>query len=110
MSEIVVVATLVAEPGQAEKAEQALRSLIEPTHAEAGCLAYALHRGADDPQRFVLVERWASREDLDAHKVADHMEASRAAAGELFGTNIDIVVYEPLAVGDPGKGSLAGAA
>ena len=62
-------------------AEQLLRGLIEPTHAEAGCLAYALHRGSDDPQRFVLVERWASREDLDAHGVADHMEASRAAAG-----------------------------
>jgi quinol monooxygenase YgiN len=107
MSEVVVVATLTAEPGKEEEAERALRAIVEPSHAEAGCLLYALHRGIADPRRFCFVERWASQEDLDAHGGAAHMKAALAQFGELFGQGIDIALYEALPAGDPAKGSLA---
>ena len=58
MSEVVVVAVAQAAPGKQAEAEVLLRSAIAPTHAEEGCITYALHRDAADPTRFVYVERW----------------------------------------------------
>lgn len=110
MSEVVVVATLIAEPGKEEEAERALRGIIEPSHAEGGCLLYALHRAAGDPRRFCFVERWASQEALEAHGGAAHMKEALARFGELFGDGVDIAFYEALPAGDSAKGSLAGAA
>ncbi|MFG2146838.1 putative quinol monooxygenase [Streptomyces sp. NPDC048696] len=48
--------------------------------AEEGCLQYDLHRVVDDPDRFVLVELWSSREALAAHDVTAHMVAADATS------------------------------
>jgi quinol monooxygenase YgiN len=107
MSEIVVVGSFTARPGREADAAEALRALVEPTHAEDGCILYALHQGADDPRRLAFVERWASREALDDHLASSHVQQALARADELFADGGDIVVYEPLRGGNPSKGSLA---
>ena len=55
----------------------------------------------------VVVERWASREALDAHLKSAHVAAVLERVEELFGDSADIVVYEPLPGGETKKGSLA---
>ena len=55
----------------------------------------------------LFVERWASRELLDAHLESDHVAKALEQADELFGDSADIVVYGPLEGGEPKKGSLA---
>ncbi len=107
MAEVVVVGSFTARPGKEDEAVAAFRALVEPTHREEGCLLYALHQGVDDPRRLAFVERWASRERLDAHLSSAHVQAVLTRVDELFGDSADIVVYEPLAEGEPGKGSLA---
>jgi quinol monooxygenase YgiN len=67
MAEVVVVGSFTARPGNELEAEEAFRALVAPTHAEDGCIIYALHRGVDDPRRLTFIERWASRQALDAH-------------------------------------------
>ena len=52
MSRVVVVATIRAKPGKEDELEMGLKELAASTHAEAGCLSYALHRDAADPQTF----------------------------------------------------------
>ena len=106
MAEIVVVGAFTAKPGKEEDAKHAFARLIEPTHNEPGCILYALHRGADDPARLAFIERWATREDLDAHLKSDHVADVLRRADELFETS-DITVYNPLPGGEPTKGSLA---
>jgi len=64
---LVLIARLTARPETAELLGEGLRALIAPTLAEDGAVAYALHRDNDDPNVWVLVERWRSRADLDAH-------------------------------------------
>ena len=110
MSEIVVVAMMKAQPGKEDEVAQALRDLIEPSHGDPGCIFYALHRGADDPSRFVFVERWASREDLQGHNGTPHVGALLERAGDLLAGAPDIAIYDALPAGDERKGSLAGAA
>jgi quinol monooxygenase YgiN len=107
MPEIVVVGSFRAKPGQEAAAREAFESLVSPTHAEDGCVLYALHQGADDPARLAFVERWASREELDAHLKSDHIAAVLARADELFADGGDIVVYDALPGGEQTKGSLA---
>jgi quinol monooxygenase YgiN len=107
MSEVVVVGSFKAQPGKEAEAAEAFKALVEPTHGESGCILYALHQGIDDPGRLAFVERWASREELDAHLASAHVAAVLERVEELFGDSADIVVYEPLVGGEPKKGSLA---
>ena len=107
MPEVVVVGSFTAEPGKEAEGLEALRSLVEPTHREEGCILYALHRGTDDPRRLAFVERWSSGELLDAHLSSPHVQDFLGRVEELFGQSSDIVVYEPVPGGEPAKGSLA---
>lgn len=107
MSEIVVVGSLKARAGKEDATREALAGLVAPTHAEDGCILYALHQGVADTTRFAFVERWESQAKLDAHLGSDHIAAVLAQADELLAEAPDIVVYEALAHGDERKGSLA---
>ncbi|MGI5219332.1 putative quinol monooxygenase [Nocardia sp. CA-290969] len=107
MSEIVVVASFTAHQGTEEAAEIFLADLLDTTHAEDGCLLYALHRGVEDPSRFVFVERWESRPLLDAHLNSAHIQTALSRVPEFF-SNSDIVYYEAVPGGHSDKGSIAG--
>ncbi len=98
-----------ATPGRGAEAEAAFAEVVPATHAEEGCAAFALHRVPGDPERFVLVERWASRAALDEHLAAPHLAAFRARAADIWAEPPQITVAEPVSIGDPAKGSLAGA-
>ena len=107
MSEIVVVGSFTARPGKEDEGFAAFQALVEPTHAEEGCILYALHRGSDDPARLAFVERWTSREALNAHLASPHIQDVLTKAEDLFGDSGDIVVYEAAPGGEAKKGSLA---
>ncbi|MER8046360.1 antibiotic biosynthesis monooxygenase family protein [Streptomyces sp. NPDC094032] len=70
---------ITALPGRGGEQVAAFERLAPVVRAEDGCLQYDLHRVADDPDRFVLLERWASAEALAAHDAAPHMAAADAA-------------------------------
>ena len=110
MAEIVVVGSLKARPGKEDEAAQALADLVEPTHAEAGCILYALHKGVDDPSRFAFVERWESRQAIDDHLASPHIAALLERVDELFAEAPDIVMYDARPAGETRKGALAAAA
>src|SRR4051794_28411296 len=107
MSEVVVVGSFKAEPGKEVEALEAFKALVEPTHAEDGCILYALHRGADAPSRLTFVERWASRETLAPPPKSPPGATPRERAPELFGASGDITVFEAGPGGETKKGSLA---
>ena len=104
MSEIVVVGSLKARPGKEDETREALGTLVAPTHAEDGCILYALNQGVADKTRFAFVERWESQEQLDAHLGSDHIAAVLAKADELLAEAPDIVVYSALPLGEDAKG------
>jgi quinol monooxygenase YgiN len=63
-----------AREGQEGVLEQELRSLVGPTRKEDGCLAYELHRAANTPGQFLLIEVWASRDHHTRHLETPHMQ------------------------------------
>jgi len=107
MPEVIVVGSFTAREGREADARAAFEALLEPTHAEPGCILYALHQGVDDPRRMAFIERWASREELDDHLRSPHVQQLLARVEELFGDSADIVVYAPVPGGETHKGDLA---
>ena len=86
MSDLQVVATIPAKPEHADAIREALKTLVEATLAEEGCLAYDLFESASAPGTFVTVERWTDSAALDAHMGQPHVAAAFAAAdGALSG-------------------------
>ena len=106
MSEVHVVVLARAKPGRGDEAAAAFQEVAVPTHGEEGCIVYALHRVANDPERLVLVERWASREALDQHLATPHLTAFREDSHDLWAEPMEILIVDPLLAGDPVKGSL----
>ena len=64
---------------------RAPKEYIRATRKEKGCLAYQSHTSINDPNLYVVVEHWETREDLNTHGKAPHMkvwrEISSAAEG-----------------------------
>jgi quinol monooxygenase YgiN len=79
-----VLAIVTAKPGQRERILDAYRDNVAVVRAEDGCLGYeaVVDVAAPSPgfaqfgaDTFVVVEKWASLQALQAHAVAPHMKA-----------------------------------
>ncbi|MFJ8041707.1 putative quinol monooxygenase [Kitasatospora sp. NPDC096147] len=69
---------ITTRPGHAAEQIAAFERLAPVVRAEQGCLQYDLHAVEGDPDRFVLLELWASEQALAAHDVTPHMLAADA--------------------------------
>ena len=105
VSEVVVVARARAREGKQQEMEQALREAMAPTHEEAGCFRYALHRGIEDDRTFVMIERWRSKEELDQHLATAHIQKLFAALGSVVEAQPEILVLSPISdsMGEKGR-------
>ena len=97
-----VLAIITAKPGMRERILEAYRANVAAVRAEAGCLAYEavidVRAAAGFAQfgedTFVVVEKWASMEALQAHAVAPHMKAYGYQVKDLTASRA-IHVLEP---------------
>ena len=105
-AEVVVVATVDVKPESTDAALSVLTTAIEATHAEPGCVAYALHRDGADANRFVIVEKWATAGALEEHAQTPHLKQLFADLGPLLAAPPTIVRTAPVPVGDGAKGTL----
>ena len=97
MTDLTVVAVLVAQPGKEEVVRDALVALVPPTLQEEGCVAYVLSESAAQPGTFVTIETWRAQADLEAHMATPHVQAALAAAGESLAGAPGIHPLVPLA-------------
>jgi quinol monooxygenase YgiN len=83
---LTIIGTMIAKPGSEATAHEALKSLIEPSSHEDGCLRYELFQSTADPSRFFTFEVWRDQSALDAHMHALYMvEAIKGASEHLVG-------------------------
>ena len=82
-----VLAIITTKPGQRETVLAAFRANMPAVHAEKGCIEYAPAIDTPGmgkmqtelgPDSFMVVEKWASSDDLKAHAAAPHMAAYSA--------------------------------
>jgi quinol monooxygenase YgiN len=72
MSEIFVVAKLIARKESVETVKRELLNMVEPTRKEAGCIEYHLCQDNEDPAVFVFYEKWENAAALEKHKDTKH--------------------------------------
>jgi quinol monooxygenase YgiN len=65
------VVTIQVAPGKAADFASAFTALQAIAQQEEGCEQYELFQSLDDPDRVVLLERWASQALLDKHMEAE---------------------------------------
>ena len=89
---IVVIATLHIHPEKRADFLEDARTLIAHTIKEEGCLSYDLSSSITEPNQFVFVERWTSRDALTAHFATPHIaDWRRASAGYLTDRKVEVV-------------------
>lgn len=83
MSQLTVVAKIVAKRESVEEVHGALLKILEPTREEEGCISYNLFRDEDTPAVFFMLENWQSAGHLEKHMATDHFKALVAAIGGI---------------------------
>lgn len=82
----------------------ALHEAIPRVHEEEGCELYAIHDAPDGS--IVMLEKWSSAAELDAHSTGAPVAALVAALeGHLAGP-VEVTRLAPLPVGDARRGAL----
>jgi quinol monooxygenase YgiN len=69
---IILNVHMEAAAGQEEALERQLTALLDPTRAEAGCIAYELHRSVESPGKFMFHECFRDQAALDEHIGSPH--------------------------------------
>jgi quinol monooxygenase YgiN len=80
-----------------------IKETIEQVHAEDGCELYSLNEA---PGRLVMVEKWASRQALDAHAKGPNLAALGPKLAGKVTAAPEVVVLQPVPAGDPAKGAV----
>lgn len=106
MDGLTVMAPAKAKSGREAELEQAMRAVVAPTHQEAGCLRYTIHRPVIDPSEVVTIGYWTSKEPVDHHCATPHVQALLKKVPDLLIQPPDITIYELLPEGLSEKGRL----
>jgi quinol monooxygenase YgiN len=89
---VTIIATQHAKPGRRDDLQAQIRLLAAAARAEAGCLEYRVAVAQDNEDTFVFVERWATREALDAHFHTEAFQAFWNTRMQYLTQDVEIVV------------------
>ena len=104
---ITVLATIRPKPGRADAVRAVFEQIVGDVHAEEGCLLYALHvAGEPGEEVLYMVEKWTSRETLQAHSEGEVLRRAAQQLGDDLAEPPLVVVADPVPAGDPAKGAL----
>lgn len=76
------VVTIQVAPGRADDFASAFKTLQAIAQQQGGCEQYELFQSLDEPEKVVLLERWASQDLLDIHIEAERTR-NRSAVDTL---------------------------
>src|SRR5438105_497544 len=74
---IYVIATTPMKPENKDDFIKGHKACTAETLKEKGCISYDGHVSVNNPNLYVVVERWETRDDLNAHGRAPHMKVWR---------------------------------
>jgi quinol monooxygenase YgiN len=91
---IVITGTIRIPADKLDAARPALRTLIEETRKEDGCLQYSFGEDVLDPGLLVGAEVWRDGAALGAHLATPHFAAWRESSAAFGVSDVDLTVYE----------------
>lgn len=102
---LVVVAVLSAKPCIGGQVIESFREVSPLVHEADGCELYSAHleQGGDV---VVMVERWSTRADLDAHSAGSALARLNELNAYLLTKPYDVWPLDNVPLGDPAKGTI----
>jgi quinol monooxygenase YgiN len=100
-----VVAVFHPHPGKGPRVIDAFREVAPLVHEETGCELYAAHleQGGDT---VVMVERWTTRADLDAHAAGAPLARLTELTAGLLTRPYDVWFLDNVPLGILSKGTI----
>ena len=95
--ELYIFARFHARPGQEQAVAEALRDVVPPSRAEAGCLGIDAFRSTRDPQLFYIHSRWKDEAAFEVHAGLPHTIRFVERLPPLLDHALDVVRTEQLA-------------
>ena len=80
---VFVTLELAAKDGKGDEMIDVLRGTLGDTRARQGCEFVTVHRDQSDPDKILLVERWATMEDDAAYRAWRAGDGAVTAMGPL---------------------------
>ncbi|MDR1682564.1 MAG: antibiotic biosynthesis monooxygenase, partial [Candidatus Symbiothrix sp.] len=75
MSELKIVAAIVAKSEFQNDLEKTFQIVVDETRKEAGNILYELHQDINNPLKYIILETWQSQEAIDRHNESVHFKA-----------------------------------
>lgn len=91
---ILVIGSVVAKSGEIDRALSLSREHVLRSRQEPGCVAHAVHRDAENPDRLVFVEEWVDQAALSRHFQVPESRAFARALAMLAAEPPAMSVYE----------------
>ena len=101
---IVVLGSVLVQEGKVPEAVAASHEHVERSRAEPGCIEHGVSIDAENPNRLVFVERWASIGALKAHFAVPGSRAFVKAVTALASSPPSMAIYEATEVTLSAKG------
>ena len=79
MSELILVAKVVAKKESVELIKSELLKLVSFARKDEGCKTYLCHEDKNDPSVFMFYEVWESQELLEKHMTTEGFKAYQKA-------------------------------
>ena len=96
MSAAYVVATFNVKPQYLEKGKSLILGFVEPSLTQEGCLFYDAYQSNEDPAEFVIVDGWATQEDLDNHAASEHVAQTVEQLSPLLARPASVKTYRKI--------------
>lgn len=96
---ILVIGSVTAQAGRYEEALALSQEHVARSRAEPGCVAHAVHRDTENPNRLVFVEEWLDQASLQQHFKVPASRAFAKALGELASQPPTLAMYEAAKLG-----------
>jgi quinol monooxygenase YgiN len=87
---LTIFARFHARPGQAGAVAAALREVVGPSQAEAGCLGIEAFRSIQDPDLFFIHSRWIDEPAFEVHAALPHTLLFLATVQALIDHPLDV--------------------
>jgi len=92
MSKLNIVAIFTIKPEYHTEFQTEFKKIVEGSRQEDGCIQYDLNQDVKDPNTYVFIETWQSRQAIDIHNTQAHYKQfAKFAEGKVAKKTVHVM-------------------